>query len=153
MIYGYSLGTTPIAASGHMKAFGRRLLVKAILDRDDYKGALTLVTYNALEAVAFEIVSVGAGVAKACAEMGEDTPVVGQHCDIRSVAADRVNGKDASGRYWLVQVEDVAAIWDPVDADDAELAKAIANATTSRVDSLVLPTMNRNGAVELEASE
>ncbi len=124
MKYSYRFGPEPIAAAGYMRAFGNRILVRAILDTDwyalenpDYSTRLSIVSFNAVDAVAFEVVSVGAGVQKTCEAMGEVPPEPGQHCDIRSVAADRVYSKDPSGRFWLVPVEDVAGVWDPVETD------------------------------------
>ncbi len=133
-IYQYNLGSEPVAAAGLMRAFGTRILCRAILEVDSYAGPIQLVTYNAHDAVAFAIVSVGNGVRAACEKMGELVPYAGQHCDVRSVAADRVNSKDPTGRYWLVPVEDVAAVWDAVDID-----------TPGFMDALVRVKQQRDG--------
>lgn len=124
--YDYRLGPEPVAAMGAMRPLGTRVLCRAILDSDWYNGALKLITYNAIDAVAFEVVSVGAGVKGLCEKMGEVPPTPGQHCDIRSVAADRVYSRDVTGRFWLVPVDDIAAVWDPVPADAPGLAEACA---------------------------
>lgn len=130
--YDYRAGTDVVVEMGKMRPFGRRILCRSILQNDAYEGPLTLVTYNSTDAVAFEILAVGGAVADWCEQHGETTPIVGQHCDVRSVAADRVNAKDPTGRYWLVPVEDVSAVWDPIPADDALLAAVDAISARSK---------------------
>ncbi len=124
-LYKYQAGPEPVAAAGLMQAFGTRLLCRAILENDWYSGALQLVVYNATDVMAFEVVSVGAGVAHACAAMGEQPPRVGQHLDARSVAGDRVHANNPAGRYWFIPIEDVAGVWDPVDLKEPGFARAV----------------------------
>lgn len=148
--YRYKHGTNVLAEAGKMHAFGDRILVRAILERDWYSGGLHLVSYSSVEAVAFEIISVGAGVARKLEEIGEAPLNVGDHVDVRSVAADRVNGADATGRYWLVPVADVAARIDFCDADDTGLLAALQKKTDAELaTSNFIPT---NGEVQLEAA-
>src|SRR5437867_3065085 len=118
--YEYEHGSNVLAASGHMHAFGDRILCKAILKKDSYKGPLTLVTYTTQDAIAFEVISMGAGVKMKLQEMGEKPIAIGDHIEIKSVAADRVNGADATGRFWLVPVSDVVARFDEVPVDDRQ---------------------------------
>lgn len=125
--YDFRFGMEPLAIMGRLRAFGTRILCRAILDTDynaAQGGQIHLVQYNSVEAAAFVVLSVGGGVAKKCAEMGEECPRPGQIIDVRSVAADRVNAKDALGRYWLVDVADVSGITDPVEADAEGLFEA-----------------------------
>lgn len=147
-LYDYRAGAEPLAAIGRMRAFGKRILCRAILEADWYRGPIQVVTYNAHDAVAFEILSVGRGVAGACEEMGEDAPTVGQHCDIRSVAADRVHAKDPTGRYWLVDIADVAGLWDPVPVDTPGLIEACA-AIVERQALAAAAAPPSNGEVEM----
>ena len=88
-LYDYSHGTNVLAEAGGVQAFGDRILCRAILEHDSYKGDLQLVTYNTYDALAFEIVSIGGGVAGKLSEMNEAELCVGDHIDIKSVAADR----------------------------------------------------------------
>lgn len=146
--YAYSAGTAPLAASGHMRAFGTRLLLRAIFRKDEQKGALWTPEHTSTDSDCFEIVSVGKGVALACEKMGEDVPLVGQHCEINSVRGDRV-GRDLSGRYWLVDVVDMGSIWNRVQKDDVKLLHAI-ELTNDRAPSYVAP--HSNGEVQLEST-
>lgn len=147
--YAYEAGSNVLAAAGKIRAFGDRLLVKAILKNSHYKGPLTLVTYHSVEALAFEVVSVGKGVERRLVELGEDPINIGDRLDVRSVAADRVDGADSTGLYWLVRVEDVAARHDRVASDDPALLAAIADVTEAQER---LQTMPRgNGQIELAA--
>lgn len=94
---------------------------------------LVLVKFNALDAAAFVIEAVGRGVEHWCEKNGETPPLVGQHCDVRSVAADRVQPKDPSGRYWLVHCEDIGGVWDAPTDHTPGLVDAIeAYAATKR---------------------
>lgn len=152
--YGYQFGTAPLAEAGYLRAFGRRLLVRGVLSKDAYSGPLVLVSHSSTDAMCFEIFDVGPGVAKACEEMGCPVPVIGQHCDIRSVAADRINTKDQTCRWWWVTIEDLAGLWDPVEADDPELLFALAKMRDAqKAESAPQVPMGQpeaNGAVELE---
>lgn len=155
--YGYDAGTNPVAMMGRMRPFGRRVLLRAILEHDAYieekraKGerAIEIVAYNTSDAVCFEVLGVGGGVARWCAENGETPPVVGDHCEMRSTAADRVHAREQIGRFWLVDVEDVAAVWAPVQADDPELLAAI-TAWREIKTNAVTPTAPGNGSADLE---
>ena len=144
-IYAYQHGSEPVAASGLMRAFGTRIIVRAILKNDSYTGPLHLVVFNSAEVEAFEIMSVGKGVASACAKMGEDTPKAGQHCDVRSVAGDRIGDKLTS-RYWSVPVEDLVSVWDPIDIETPGFLEAVA-LVKARDDGA--PTPSSKGAIEL----
>lgn len=151
--YGYQLGPEPIAVIGKMKPFGRRILCRAILETDDYerrhagdRNRLTLATYSSVEAVAFEVVALGGHVAKACAEIGEEPLRVGEHVELKSVAADRVHTKDSTGRYWSVDVSDVATRWDPVALDEPGLMAACeAIGARQSMAAAVASTMQGNG--------
>ena len=147
-LYDYRFSAEPVAIMGRMRAFGTRVLCRAILSGDHYKGPIVL-PYNASDAVAFQVLSVGAGVRVACEKMGEEPPQPGQHCDVRSVAADRVNAADPLGRYWLVDILDIAAVWDPVEADAPGLFEACAE-MVARGAAFTAPAPS-NGAVVLSA--
>lgn len=145
--YDYSAGTDPVVEVGAMRAFGTRVLCRAILTNDGYRGPLHLVTYNSTDAECFEVLSVGGGVAGWCESHGESAPRPGQHLDCRSTAADRVAQKDPTGRFWLVPIEDVTAVWDPVPLS-SELADAVIRTKDRRnnAPSAAAPL----GAIELE---
>ena len=129
--YNYKEGAGVLAAAGHVRAFGTRILARAIMRSDAYS-LISIVEYNSAMAEAFEVVHVGCGVAEACKKLGEEPIRVGEHVEIKSTAADRV-GPDATGRFWLVELADVAARWMPVPADDARLVAAIDAATLARM--------------------
>jgi hypothetical protein len=174
--YTYELGPEPLAACGAMRPFGSRILCRAILDTDwlelrkraEAEAAraagnedlalgieatiMPVVTFNSTDAAAFVIVAVGGGVAKWCEGAGEVAPLVGQHCDVRSVAADRVYAKDVTGRYWLVPVEDVGSVWDAPTSETPGLVEAI-NAMVRRKQESEVPSMGAasNGEAHLEA--
>ena len=129
--YNYKEGAGILAAAGHVRAFGTRILARAIMRSDAYS-LISIVEYNSAQAEAFEVIHVGGGVAEACKKLGEEPIRVGEHVEIKSTAADRV-GPDPTGRFWLVELEDVAARWMPVPADDAKLVEAIATASASKL--------------------
>ena len=128
--YNYKEGAGILAAAGHVRAFGTRILARAIMRSDAYS-LISIVEYNSAQAEAFEVVHVGCGVAEACKKLGEEPIRVGEHVEIKSTAADRV-GPDATGRFWLVELADVAARWMPVPADDAKLVAAIDDANKTK---------------------
>ncbi len=126
-LYDYEHGTNVLAASGHMHAVGDRVLCRAILENDHYKGGIHLVTYTTQDAIAFEIVSIGpkANTVWQRDMMEPEALQLGMHIDVKSVAADRVNAKDATGRYWLVPVTDIVAILERVEKNEASLWEAV----------------------------
>jgi hypothetical protein len=140
MRYAYKDGVEVVAEMGRMRPFGNRVLCRAIMRSDAFSSVLS-VEYNSSEAECFEILAVGGGVARWCDENGEKMPLVGQHCDIRSTAADRVSQKDPTGRYWLVPVMDISAVWDPVDVD-ADTESAIARVKARSGAAFTLPKFN-----------
>lgn len=151
-IYDYSAGPEFAAFLGRMTPFGDRVLLRAIMRSDGYKGALTLVEYNSSDAECFEILKVGGSVEKWCKEHDEFTPKVGQHCDIRSNASDRVAQKDPTGRYWLVSILDLASWWDPIEMTD-EVRAQLALFIESKRDMQTAPVMAvGNGEASLEPS-
>lgn len=113
--YAYQQGPEIVAKLGRMMPFGDRVLVRAIMAEDSYRGPLYTGRYNSTDAAAFEIVEASAMAVAYAEKNGLPALSVGRHCDIRSVAADRVEPKNPSGRFWLVRVEDIAAVWDPVE--------------------------------------
>lgn len=112
--YGYREGLEPVIQAGALRPFGRTLLVRAVLAQDSYT-SLQHVAYKATDAECHEIVAVGAEVAKWCKDHGEQTPEPGMHAYLRSTAADRISS-DPAGRFWLVDVEDIKAVWLPIPA-------------------------------------
>lgn len=127
--YNYREGAAVLAAAGHVRAFGTRILARAIMRSDAYS-LISVVEYNSAQAEAFEVIHVGGGVAEACRKLGEEPIRIGEHVEIKSTAADRV-GPDPTGRFWLVELEDIAGRWMPVPADDPRLTAAIAAAAAS----------------------
>lgn len=135
--YSYGLGTDPVVVSGALKPFGDRLLLRAILATDG--STLHVVTHNSTDAECFEVIGVGGGVAAAC-EMKDEEPIkIGQHVDVRSTAADRIRSKDPVGRFWLVSVEDVTAVWDPCVMDENMVAICNRIAETNANAAAVAP--------------
>lgn len=124
--YNYKEGAAVLAAAGHVRAFGTRILARAIMRSDAYS-LISVVEYNSAQAEAFEVIHVGGGVAEACKKLGEEPIRVGEHVEIKSTAADRV-GPDPTGRFWLVELADIAGRWMPVPADDPKLVAAIEQA-------------------------
>lgn len=149
--YNYSAGPEFVASIGKMRPFGDRILLRAIMYSEAYKGALTLVEYNSSDAECFEVLAVGGSVAKWCAEHSETAPIVGQHCDIRSNASDRVAQKDPTGRYWLVSILDLASVWDPVEMTE-ENAAALVAFSNSKKNIQEAPAAN-NGEADLTPRE
>lgn len=142
--YGYQFGADVVAESGHMRAFGERILVRAILKSDAYErdeakgtGLYLAHVYNSSDAECFEVLAVGAAVEKWCAERGELAPKIGQHVDVRSTAADRVAASDPTSRYWLVPIAHVAAVWNPVDLSDEALVVALERAESLRAEKSI----------------
>lgn len=111
---------------------------------------LPLAIFSALDVAAFVIVAVGAGVAKWCKANGETCPVVGQHCDARSVSADRIGDKQ-TGRYWAIHVEDLCGTWDAPTNQTAGLVDAI-NAHVARKENQAVRVPESNGHGEVELS-
>lgn len=151
--YGYSVGTNPIMMMpGRVRAFGRKVLLRAIMETDGYLasgGKVQIVTFNTNDAVCFEIMGLGGGVAKWCADCGEIPPTPGQHCEMRSSAADRVHAREALGRFLLVDVEDISGVWDPVDAEDPELLAAIKEWQEIKANAVTTPAIG-DGAPTIE---
>ncbi len=145
--YDYRHSAEPVAMAGLLKAFGTRVLCRAILENDWYHGPIQLIEYSALDVMAFEVVSVGAGVAMACEKMGEHPIEVGEIVDCRSVGADRVHSNDPTVRYWLVPVEDIAARNMPVDLDTPGFLEALA-AYRARQERTSAPVIS-NGQADL----
>lgn len=148
--YGYEYGIDPLVEIGAIRAFGTRLLVRAIMRTDSYDlqngGTLHTVETNSSDADAFRVVSVGAGVARWCADNGEQAPEAGYEIECSSVAADRV-GKDPTGRYWLIDIRDVTAIIVPIPIDDADLLAAVKRAKDRAQNRVVAPPPNLGEAL------
>jgi hypothetical protein len=145
--YDYRAGTDVVVEMGAMRAFGRRILVRSIFGTDAYRGKLHVVQHNSTDADCFQVLHVGLGVAKWCEEQGEIAPKVGQHIDCRSTAADRVAQKDPTGRYWLVPVEDVTGVWDPIPVDERLIS--VIDSVIERVNGVSIIGAPSNGEVEL----
>jgi hypothetical protein len=133
--YGYEYGIDPLVEIGKIRAFGKRILARAILRTDAYDvqngGTLHTVASNSSDAEAFVVISVGGQVEKWCLANGDMPPQVGDHIECASVAADRV-GSDPTGRYWMINIEDVTGVITPVAIDDAELIEACMRAKAKR---------------------
>jgi hypothetical protein len=105
--YSYRKGLEPIIEAGKFKVRGRRVLLRAILASDS--SSLTVgVPYSVVDAECHAVVACGP-------EVSDIKP--GQHVYCRSTAADRIRN-DETSRYWLIDEQDVGAVWDPVATDD-----------------------------------
>lgn len=141
--YGYQFGADILAEIGRMRAFGDRVLVRAILRTDSYdihKGGfihMVRVYDSASDVDAFVVLSLGGGCAKWCEDHGEKCPAVGDHIDARSTSADRVAQSDPTSRYWLIPIAHVTAIMDRVPADDPALVAALAGAESLRAEKSI----------------
>lgn len=111
-MYDYGFGVQPVCEAGLARPFGPRVLLRAILSRDFYSGGLWLPMQSSTDADCFEVVAIGGGVARWCEANDETPPKVGQHVEVRSTAADRVDPTRDTGRYWNVHIEDVSQVWD-----------------------------------------
>lgn len=151
--YDYRAGTDVVVEMGAMKPFGRRVLCRSVFASDAYAvqggGKLHVVQHNSTDADCFEVLALGDGVGKWCQDNAFALPRVGQHADVRSTAADRVNQKDPTGRYWLVPIEDVTALWDPIPVDDKLIA--VIDAVNARLNDgpPAAPPLLAGGPIEL----
>jgi hypothetical protein len=83
--YGYEYGIDPLVEIGKIRAFGKRILARAILRTDAYDvqngGTLHTVASNSSDAEAFVVISVGGQVEKWCLANGDMPPQVGDHIE------------------------------------------------------------------------
>lgn len=133
-------GLEPLAMIGNVVPRGKRVLLRAILETDYYTGALTLPVYNAAEAIAFVVVACGTDV--------PDDVRPGDVVDCRAVAADRINSKDPTGRFWLVDEQDIGAIANVPSLDEEGLLEAIAH--VRKRQSMSVMAKPSDGSAELE---
>lgn len=137
-IYDYRCGVQPLCEVGAVRPLGKRVLLRAILSADNYNGPLWMPPMQSTDADCFEVVAVGPDAG--------DVVKPGQHVEVRSTAADRVDAKKLTGRFWNVSIEDVTAVWDPQPVTQ-EIADAC-NRIVAAESGPVMPAPS-NGEAEL----